>query len=57
MKSKLSRPFRAPRKVVGKVADQLDAAIEQPPPDGVESDSEHACLVLSLSCLVFVADH
>jgi hypothetical protein len=47
MKSKLRRPFRAPREAVdrskgGKVADQLDAAKEQPPPNCVQSESEEA---------------
>jgi hypothetical protein len=47
MKSKRKRPFRAPRKAVdrskgGKGADLLDAAIEQVPPDVVESESKEA---------------
>ncbi len=47
MKSKLRRPFRAPREAVdrskgGEVVDQLDAAKELPPPDGVQSESEEA---------------
>jgi hypothetical protein len=47
MKSKLRRPFRAPREAVDrskalKVSDQLDVAAEQPPPDPLQSDSEEA---------------
>ena len=47
MKSKLGRPFRAPRNAVvrsnkGKGAEQLGAAEEQPPNDIVQSDSEEA---------------
>jgi hypothetical protein len=47
MKSKLRRPFRAPREAVDrskalKVSDQLDVATEQPPPDPLQSDSEEA---------------
>jgi hypothetical protein len=47
MKSKLRRPFRAPREAVDrskalKVSDQLDVATEQPPPDPLQTDSEEA---------------
>jgi hypothetical protein len=45
MKSKLRRPFRAPREAVdrskgGKVADQSDAAREEPPHNVVQTESE-----------------
>jgi hypothetical protein len=47
MRSKLRRPFRAPREAVDrskalKVTDNLDVAIEQPLPDLLQSDSEEA---------------
>jgi hypothetical protein len=47
MKSKLRRPFRAPREAVDRskgeeVADQSDAAREEPPHDVVQTESEEA---------------